>query len=216
MAIKKEKTAKGARTREHVYRAALAVLRRRGYERATMREIARTAGVSLGAAYHYFPSKDAIVMAYYDESQTLHEQAVRARWTASERFSDRLDAIYQTKIDTTAPDRKLLGVLFRSVGDPRHPLSPFSRKTAANRDRGLKLFEALLEGEPPEARRSLARALWLVELGLLLVLIHDSTSGARTRRLAHDLADWIGKAWPLLRSPAARPFLAHIEALFGA
>src|SRR5262245_46181790 len=100
MPIRKEKTPKGARTREHLYRTALAVLRKRGYDRATMREIAQAAGVSLGAAYHYFPSKDAIVMAYYRESQAVHEQALHARTPMSASFAERLDAIFQTKIDT--------------------------------------------------------------------------------------------------------------------
>jgi AcrR family transcriptional regulator len=207
------KTPKGARSREHVYRAALAVLRRRGYERATMREIARAAGVSLGAAYHYFPSKDAIVMAYYDESAAAHEAAVRAR--GGDTFAERLDAIFQAKIDTTVDDRKLLGALFRAVGEPTHPLSPFSRRTAAVRARNLALFQALLADEPARTRRTLARALWLVELALLLVLLHDGSGGKRTRRLAHMAARAIAQAWPLLRSPAAAPLFAQLDELFG-
>jgi AcrR family transcriptional regulator len=212
-----DKTSKGARTREHLYRTALTILRKRGYERATMREIARAAGMSLGASYHYFASKDAIVMAYYEESQRLHDVAVHVRWSSTTvtTFADRLDAIFQTKIDAAAGDRKLLGVLFRSVGDPRHPLSPLSRNTARIRDRNVALFEALLVGEPAGLRRSLSRALWLVELGLLLYFIYDRSNGKRTRQLAHDVARQIGQALPLLRSPLAQPFLAQLDGLFG-
>ena len=34
-----------------------------------MREIATGAGVATGAAYYYFDSKDAIVLAFYDQAQ---------------------------------------------------------------------------------------------------------------------------------------------------
>jgi AcrR family transcriptional regulator len=33
-----------------------------------MRDIAREAGMALGAAYYYFESKDAIVMAFYERA----------------------------------------------------------------------------------------------------------------------------------------------------
>ena len=48
-------------------------------------------GMSLGAAYHYFPSKEAIVMAYYASLQDQHAQlvddAVRAHPATRERLS---------------------------------------------------------------------------------------------------------------------------------
>ena len=34
-----------------------------------MRDIAKAAGLSLGAAYYYFPSKEALVFAYYEQNQ---------------------------------------------------------------------------------------------------------------------------------------------------
>jgi len=49
--------------------AALDVFRERGFERARMREIASAAGVATGAAYYYFDSKEALVMAFYEQAQ---------------------------------------------------------------------------------------------------------------------------------------------------
>ena len=39
----------------------------RGYEATTLRDIAKEAGVSVGLLYRYFPSKQAVVIALYDE-----------------------------------------------------------------------------------------------------------------------------------------------------
>ena len=54
-----------------------------------MREIAAAAGVAVGAAYYYFDSKDALVMAFYEQAQ--------------EDMTPSLDAI----LALTAPDAGL-------------------------------------------------------------------------------------------------------------
>lgn len=38
-----------------------------GYARATIREIARTAGITSGSLYHYFPNKSELVKATFGE-----------------------------------------------------------------------------------------------------------------------------------------------------
>jgi AcrR family transcriptional regulator len=209
------KTKKGAATREHLYRTALSVIRKRGYERATMREIARAAGMSLGAAYHYFRSKDAIVMAYYEETEASHERAARAALEGARSFAERLDALFQTKLDGAVGDRKLLGVLFRSVGEPGHPLSPFSRRTARIRRANIALFETVLAHERSDVRASAGRTLWLIQLGLLLALLYDDSRGQQhTRTLARELAHGIAGLWPVITSQAGKPILAMLERLF--
>jgi AcrR family transcriptional regulator len=60
---------KSEATRARILQAALRVFRERGFHDATMREVAAAAGVAVGAAYYYFDSKNALVMAFYDESQ---------------------------------------------------------------------------------------------------------------------------------------------------
>src|SRR6476469_10656324 len=71
-------TSKGEDTRDRIYNAALALFRERGFDATTMRDVAAAAGMSLGAAYHYFPSKDAIVLAYYDRVSREHARRVAA------------------------------------------------------------------------------------------------------------------------------------------
>src|ERR1700680_1772660 len=73
---------KSEATRKQILSAALELFRTQGFEAATMREIARSAGVATGAAYYYFDSKEAIVLAFYDQAQQdmapLLEQALSA------------------------------------------------------------------------------------------------------------------------------------------
>ena len=75
----KSSTKKSEETRARILEAALAVFRERGFSNATMREIAAQAQVASGAAYYYFDSKDAIVMAFYERSQDEMVPATMAK-----------------------------------------------------------------------------------------------------------------------------------------
>ena len=69
---------KSEKTREKILDAALARFRKEGFDGTTMRDVAKDAGVALGAAYYYFPSKDALVMAYYERIQDEHLEKARS------------------------------------------------------------------------------------------------------------------------------------------
>src|SRR3954466_12632145 len=71
-------TARGATARQLLYETAVQLLTQFGYEATTLRDIAKTAGVSVGLLYRYFPSKQAVVLALYDElSQDYATQALQ-------------------------------------------------------------------------------------------------------------------------------------------
>jgi AcrR family transcriptional regulator len=53
--------------REEILHAAVRVFATRGLGDATISEIARAAGLSHGLVYHYFPSKDALVEALFEQ-----------------------------------------------------------------------------------------------------------------------------------------------------
>ena len=75
------KTAKGEQTRALILNTALDLLQEHGYEKTTMRAIAKKAGVSLGNAYHYFDTKEHLIQAFYHR---LHqEHLANANSTAS-------------------------------------------------------------------------------------------------------------------------------------
>ena len=60
-------TPQGAASRERLYATAIQLIAARGYAETTLRDIAKEAGVSVGLLYRYFPSKQAVVIALYDE-----------------------------------------------------------------------------------------------------------------------------------------------------
>jgi len=182
--------ARGEATRERILDAALALFRKRGLEATTMRDVADSAGVALGAAYYYFESKDAIVLAYYDRTQRLCTERAREAFAKTDDVRERLGAALHTKLDVLARDRKLLSALFRSLADPSEPLSVFSTRTRAVREESILVFDEAVAPSPavaaldPAARRVLALALWSAHMGLMLYFLHDeSKKQEKTRSL---------------------------------
>ena len=96
-------------------------------------EIADAAGLSLGAAYHHFRSKEELLLAYYDWMQSEHERLAFAACPPDSDFRTRLATLLETKLALLAGDRKLLFSLFGDLGDATRPLSVFGKKTQSIR-----------------------------------------------------------------------------------
>src|SRR6267142_991133 len=81
-------TAQGAAARDRLYATAMRLITKRGYEATTLRDIAKEADVSVGLLYRYFPSKQAVIIALYDELSADYERQAASmpdgRWR--ERF----------------------------------------------------------------------------------------------------------------------------------
>ncbi|HEX3082908.1 MAG TPA: TetR family transcriptional regulator, partial [Pyrinomonadaceae bacterium] len=195
---KPTKTAKGEHTRALILNTALDLLQEHGYEKTTMRAIAKKAGVSLGNAYHYFDTKEHLIQAFYHRT---HEEHLAATVPALTRYSDmknRLLAVLRLKISTLEPYHEFAGVLFKTAADPRSPLNPFAPESEQVRRDSIKLFEDLVSDTkariPPDLRAELPYLLWLYHMGIILFWIHDSSpKRARTLRLIDRTVDLIDK-----------------------
>jgi AcrR family transcriptional regulator len=198
-------------TRRLILDTALQVFRQRGLEAATMRDLAVAARVSLGAAYYYFPSKEAIIQAYYDEVQAEHAKRVSDALAANHdlNLNDRLSLAFRTKLEILQGDRKILGSLFRYTGEPEHPLSAFGPGTSANRRQSMAVFAATLGDEelPEDIRAFLPLGLWALHLGILLYFIYDdSPQQQRTLHLLDGLLTLLVNLLAVAKFPLLKPF----------
>ena len=217
----RQATEKGEQSRSHILECALGSFRRRGFDESRMREIALEAGVALGAAYYYFPSKDAIIQAYYDSVQAEHERRVAealAEALAGGKLSlrQRLGAALHSKLDIVAQDRRLLGAIFRYAGEPEHPLSCLGPATEAARRHSIAVFARALEGEkfPPDLGELLPVALWALHMGILVYFIYDRSAGQqRTRKLVDGALDLIVRMLVLAKSPLLKPVRGKLLSL---
>lgn len=216
-------TPKSEETRQRILAAALGIFRERGFEAATMREVAAAAGVAVGAAYYYFASKDAIVMAFYRQAQDEMEPALDAILNRSRTLEQRLRGIIAQKFAYFAPYRALVGTLSAHI-DPAHPLSPFSKATAPIRERDIAFFSRAVSDSnlrlPPSILPYLPRLLWLYQMGLMLFWVYDrSPRQARTELLFSKTLRMmlfaIGLARLPLLKPLYRPAAELLKAIYG-
>ena len=201
-------TDKAEQTRMAIFQAALQLFREGGFDRTTMQDIAVRAGVVKSAAYYYFPSKDAIIAAYYETVQTEQERLCAEAFAATKKLEPRLKIALHSKLDLAKDDRNLLGVVFRYTGEPAHPLSCLGRGTQEIRRRATNIFRDAIAEEklPPDLRELLPMALWAMQMGLIVMFLYDESPGQRrTRRLTDGALDLTLKLLGLAKLPVLKP-----------
>lgn len=179
-------TKKAEETGRKILDAALDLFREEGFEQTTMRAIAARAGVATGAAYYYFPSKDAIVLAFYERACADMQPRMAAALESADGLEDRLRELIRAKLESFASNRAVLRALLRNGADPKHPISPFSPETKAIRDTDLSWFAKAMDGVrvPRDLAPELPSALWMLQMGVIYFWVtDDSPTQSRTRRL---------------------------------
>jgi AcrR family transcriptional regulator len=212
-------------TQLRILDAALELFRTEGFDSATMRGIAAKAGVATGAAYYYYPSKDAIVMEFYRRSCEEMLPRVAAALEGHSTLEKRLRELIRVKLYYFAENRGVLRALLRHGADPRHPLSPFSPETKDVRDVDIACFRAILTNcgsrIPRDLEPHLPGVLWFFQMGVIMFwLVDESPAQARSMRLlevaSKSIAALIGvSALPFMR-PLRKTALQLIEIVNGA
>ena len=208
---KSRKTPKSIRTRQKILDAALLLFSEKGYEKATMRQIAVQADMAPGSIYHHFPTKEHIVQTFYDMIHEEHAEACGNILLSSTKLEDRLREVVRKKIQLAEPFKKVSSVLFRTASDPQNPLSPFSAQSSPTRDKSLTLFRQLVSGSsaklPADVEILLADYLWMYQMGIILYWIHDTSEHSRkTFRLIDRTVKLIQTLVELSSLPLIAPF----------
>jgi len=204
MPVKSEETAR------RILDSALELFRDEGFDRATMRDIAARAGVATGAAYYYFPSKDAIVMAFYERSCREMQPHIEAGLERTGGLEDRLKELIRVKLEYFAPNRAVLRGLIRNGADPNHPLSPFSSDTKAIREIDVEWFRKILMDcgvrIPRDLEPHMPEVLWMFQMGVIYFWLADESRGqTRTWRLLELGAKTVTALLRLSALPLTRP-----------
>jgi AcrR family transcriptional regulator len=203
---------KAEETSSRILDAALTLFRKEGFDTATMRDIAKAAQVATGAAYYYYPSKDAIVMDFYQRSCAEMQPKIEAALEQAAGLEARLRALIQVKLSHFAPNRGVLRALLRNGADPKHALSPFSPETREIRDTDIAWFRRILVDcgmrIPRDLEPHLAGVLWFFQMGVIFFwVIDESPEQAGTARLLALAA----KSVATLVRASALPFLRPLR-----
>jgi AcrR family transcriptional regulator len=191
--------------RERIVRAATRVFSERGFHRATMQDIVRASGLSVGAIYTYFKGKDELILAGCDMITDQEMSELARRLAPVDGFRERLSAAVGFLFDQIEVESWQLGsTRLLALAWAEADTSPAIREMLLRRRREIHgvtvglLQEGIARGEFPS---------WLdidrtaAGLGALLdgVILQSIEEGAGYRR-----------------SEAERRVLAMIELLIAA
>lgn len=200
---------KSEETRRKISEIALASFRERGYEQTTLRLIATEAGISVGNAYYYFPTKNHLVQELYLQVQTEHLDRAEAAMQGSTDLATRLEAALLAGIDAISGYHDSAPGFLAAAIAPTSAVSPFGADAAGPRELSRQVFREVVEGStttvPADLARQLPEILWLSYMGLALFWVYDNSPGQkRTRRLASRATKLFGTLLPLTRLPFLR------------
>ena len=160
-----------AATRERILRAAMLVFGERGYQGASVDEIARRAGSSKGGVYFHFPNKQAIFESLITELAVMLETSVREAIAREHGALARVDAALVTVIRLFSRQRGLTRLMLVEANGLGFP---FDREVQAARAMFAAVIagyldQAVAEGAIPPLDSAVAGAVWLGAISEVVV-----------------------------------------------
>lgn len=178
--------------RQDVLQASLALIEEGGLDRLSMREVARKAGVSHQAPYHYFGDREAILAALAGEGfSRLGQSLARAAADAGEP-GDAVVAMGKAYVDFAIRHPPYFQVMFRADAVPLDRY-PEARKQENEAFGKLVEIDKAFTGQAPEERRRIAVAVWAMVHGLATLILEGSLARKvgvpklRQKQLAYEV-----------------------------
>lgn len=169
-------TKHGQSMKSHIYSVALDLIQKEGYEQATLRKIAKKAGISSTLLYKYYPDKTALVLQFYDELSKKFEMSYSSMKSTS--WKERSIEALKISLGILNPHRKTLSALLTVFfGNSKQNL--FSPATQFSRQRveGVFLLALSHASKPPpkDIQKEIARIIYMIHLIMILLWLLDKS-----------------------------------------
>ncbi|MFZ6747708.1 TetR family transcriptional regulator [Undibacterium sp. Ren11W] len=104
-------------TRRQIIRTAVDLITEHGYEASTMKQIARTAGIGDATIYKYFPSKEKLLLAYYELGiEIVLELTLETPGFSEFSLQERLQRLVDALLELLLADREFVEITRSVVG----------------------------------------------------------------------------------------------------
>lgn len=187
------KTPKSEETKRRLTETAFRMFREQGSEKSTMRQIATEAGIALGAAYYYYPSKDHIVQELYKEVTVEHRELAAARLEGVKGLADRLRAALLAGFEVMQPYHEFAADFIGNAISPESGSSPFGEAAEESRANAIAVFDLVLDDSSVKLdaalRQELPEVMWLAYMAGSYFWVQDSSEGQqKTLELINRIA----------------------------
>jgi TetR/AcrR family fatty acid metabolism transcriptional regulator len=179
--------------REAILDAAVEVFAAKGFGHASVRDVARAAGIADGTLYNYFRSKDELLLALLDRLNETERRPADLAGAAD--VEDFLAGYLRHRLDLLAANRDLLRALLPELLSNAELRGRYRREvvapTMALGEQALAAgaVDGVRVDDPALTARLLAGTVLGVALLDLLGLLDDELEAVREGRVAERLAD---------------------------
>ena len=167
-------------TRIKLIEAAVEIISEKGFRATTMKAIAKKAGVGIATIYNYFPNKDKILYAYFEEQYIKLSQQIDAIEDFDEyALNEQIQTLIETCLDNFLPDREFIAEAARVA-----IFSPFTSFNNSKRARDIfldtvkELWNNYIEKrglQQPLAQDWMLLLFWEYYLGIVAYWLEDSS-----------------------------------------
>jgi AcrR family transcriptional regulator len=160
--------------RQKLLDASLALIEKGGLDRLSLREVARKAGVSHQAPYHYFGDREAIIAAIAGEGFAKLGRSLGAAAQPGSEPAKAVEDMGRAYVEFALRNPAYFQAMFRADAVPldRYPEAR-QREDAALADLVEGVGKAFAE-QPADIRQSIAVACWAMVHGLATLILEGS------------------------------------------
>jgi AcrR family transcriptional regulator len=178
-----------AQIRRKLLETAAAMISERGFASVTMRDISTGAGFSPSTIYSYFPGKEKIFYAWFEEKQDEMFEAIEAiEDFESFDLKEKLQTVMEIQLDVWQKDRTFVATTFKALLDsPLRSFTEFGPVATRFSDEIGKYFEKSIERKEIPSQpflRFLCHLVWDYRNLVTMYWLRDETVGCvNTSRL---------------------------------
>jgi AcrR family transcriptional regulator len=161
--------------RQKVLKASLALIEEGGLDRLSMREVARKAGVSHQAPYHYFNDREAILAELAGEGFSRLGQALsRAADQAGSEPAKAVEDMGRAYVEFALRNPAYFQAMFRADAVPLDRYPEARKREEETFGRLVESIGQAFANQPDEVRQSIAVASWAMVHGLATLILEGS------------------------------------------
>ncbi|MCP4934488.1 MAG: TetR/AcrR family transcriptional regulator [bacterium] len=166
--------------RQRILKAAADVIIEKSFKSASMREIARRAGIGDATIYNYFPSKERLLYGYCEDVQQRTMSALKEiEDFHTYSLQEQLHQLIETELKVWLPAREFLQQVFTlTYYSPATGITHLAETRRLNKKMVTDMLEAAIEaGEVPDQpyRELLPRLFWDYQTGILAYWLRDTS-----------------------------------------
>jgi AcrR family transcriptional regulator len=163
-------------TRDKLIDAAFAVVAREGFDKASVKEIAKEAGLAPGLLHYHFASRDALLEAALRKSLSAYQDETRLRRAHTPQHKQ-LDAYFASARAASVSDQNFFRVRLsfaaKALAEPALAAVLRELNLAAAEEMALTFAAARGAARPTARERALAATLKAAFDGIMLAWLND-------------------------------------------